>query len=70
MTVDDAQTAMEVRESCLKMVSGLIRVLRKYGRGFYVKLRGESIMLILSNGNTFTHSNILHMIGRSSRKQG
>ena len=70
MTVNDAQIAMKVRESCLKIASGVIRVLNKYGRGFHVKFRGESSVLIFSNGNTFTHSDVLQMIGRSIRIQG
>ena len=41
MTVDDAQSAMEVKESCLKIASDVIRVFQKYGRGFDVKFRGE-----------------------------
>ena len=34
MTVENAQSAMEVRESCLKIARGVIGVFKKYGRGF------------------------------------
>jgi len=68
-TVDEDQVAMEIRESCLLQSSGVIIVSTAYARGYDLKFRVDSIVLIFSNGVDITLSDVLQMVSHSIRNQ-
>ena len=70
LKVDDPDSAMSVRASCLTMKKAVIRTRRDYGRGYDVKFLSESIVCVYANGATLTKDELYQMIGRSSRNQG
>ena len=49
-TVDDEEEAADVRGRLACTGRGLIRVARKYGRGYDIKMTNDSIVIIVSSG--------------------
>ena len=68
--MDNPDSAMTVRASCLNRKKALIRVIRDYSRGYDIKFVSESIVCVFANGSSLTKDEVYQMIGRSSRNQG
>ena len=56
--MDDPDTAMSVRVSCVSMQKAVIRTMRAYSRGYDIKFVAESIVCVFANGATLTHDEI------------
>lgn len=50
--------------------TGMIRVARKYARGYDLKLLKNSTVIVIANGNQIRFSECKQMFGRGCRKAG
>ena len=49
---------MAVRSSVINEEKGITRVIRQYARGFDIKFRNDSLVIIIANGSTLTGSEV------------
>ena len=67
--VDDVETAMTAKASLINESKCVVRVTRRYARGYDIRFRCDSTVVIIGNGNRIDLSEIQQMVGRSSRTQ-
>ena len=58
LKVDDPDSAMTVRATCLTLQKAVIRTIGAYSRGYDIKFLSESIVCVFANGATLTHDEI------------
>ena len=56
--VNDPDTAMNVRATCLTLQKAVIRTIRAYCRGYDIKFLSESIVCVFANGATLDHDEL------------
>jgi len=67
-TVDTCQQAETVRNVLKTECNGMIRVTRKYARGYDLKLLRDSIVIVVADGKKIRFSEVKQMFGRGCRR--